>query len=1140
MACAAVQGLPESPVPSPSYGDLPLHFEPMPGPGFVARGTAHVLQLEPDEAVLTLCAESGRNCALHLQWAGGNSQAALDGERLLPGRSHYLRGRDVTRWRTGVPHFSSVRYTGVYPGVDLLFYGEPRRLEYDFIVEPGADPSGIRLAFTLEAPSPGGTASIVPALEPNGDLVFATPSGEVRLLSPRAYQESPDGLRQQVAASFLLGSRGDVAFRTGPYDSTRPLVIDPVLVYGTYLGGSGLDYAYDIAVDTVGNSYVIGNTMSTDFPVSPIALQPENGGGEGVGDVFIAKLNPSGTSLVFCTYLGGSDNDGGVGIALDGERNVYVTGGTDSADFPVTPGSWQSEKAPGRDAFFSKLSGGGDALLYSTFLGGGASDCGVDLAIDGTGRAFVAGWTFSMDFPTTAGVSQPVFGGGHHDAFVCSLDAAGAGLLYSTYLGGAGQEDARSIALDTGGHAYVTGYTSSQDFPVTPAAFQPAYQGGDFDAFVTKLDPEGAALVYSTCLGGTEADSGRGIAVDAAGCAYVTGDTNSWNFPATLGSFQPMFSGGDRDAFVYKLNPEGAAPVYGTFLGGGSTDYGYAVAIDATGNAYLTGYTYSTDFPVIAGTLQPAYGGSQDAFVTKLNRFGSLLSFSTYLGGTLWEKGNGIGLDGARNLYVAGSTGSSNFPITVSSVQPLASGGGSCAFVVRMATDSDPEGEGEGSPDGAAEGEGQTEGAGLRVWLVGSPSRTLNAGSSVTFTVGISGYTGAVTYEWWFKPLDAADFSPIYAPNSPIFVRNNLRVSDSGKYRCSVTDQEGMALSPSFTLTVLGSEGEGGGDGEGIIEGEGTPEGGVEGTPEGEGGAEGLPEGEGFAEGQPEGTADGEGSIEGEGAADGEGAIEGEGSFDGEVPCNVEIFSGPLRIPLMDRGLTIANLAVPASGVIRDLNVTLGIEHPDLTQLLAQLISPQGMEVFLFLYPEQGGANLADTVFDDDAETVFADGAAPFAGNYAPVMPLQLFNGGNMHGTWALRLVDSQAGITGYLNGWGLSFNPCLPEGEGEGTDEGQPQPLFHTADTDSSGQFNLTELLRVIQFFNSGGYHCDPLGEDGFAPGSGDSSGPRHDSDYLEPPWRIDLTELLRLIQFYNIRGYHRCEGSEDGFCTGPAPPAA
>ena len=395
------------------------------------------------------------------------------------------------------------------------------------------------------------------------------------------------------------------------------------LVYSTYLGGSATEGgAIGIAVDSVGNAYVTGGTTSTDFPTSAGAFQTALAGGS---DAFVTKLNAAGSALIYSTYLGGTGHEGGFfRIALDAAGNAYVAGHTDSADFPITPGAFQSTFVGNVAAYVTKLDPAGSALVYSTYLGGSSIQIGgsffkqtISIAVDSAGNAHVAGGTTSNTFPTTPGAFQPVFGGGLADAYVTKFDATGSALLYSTYLGGGGFEQAWGIALDVAGNAYVTGSTSSNDFPVSAAAFDTVLDGNS-DAFVTKLNATGSALAYSTYLGGSLDEGGAGIAVNSLGEAHVTGSTTSMNFPVTAGAPQTAFGGGFTDSFITKLNASGAALVYSTYLGGTSDDDGFGIALDAAGNAYVTGQTSSTNFPTTPGAFQTSFGGVADAFVVKL------------------------------------------------------------------------------------------------------------------------------------------------------------------------------------------------------------------------------------------------------------------------------------------------------------------------------------------------------------------------------------------------------------------------------------------------------------------------------------------------------------------------------------------
>jgi len=484
------------------------------------------------------------------------------------------------------------------------------------------------------------------------------------------------------------------------YDASRPLVIDPVVLsYSTYLGGSGDDQGFGIAVDTDGNAYVTGRTDSANFPTISGAFQPTGGS---TTDAFVTKLNPAGSALVYSTYIGGSGFDSGAGIAVDAAGNAYVTGFTGSTNFPTTAGAFQTTFANGAnfggDAFVTKLDPTGSTLVYSTYLGGDSDDQGFGIAVDTNSNAYITGYTLSANFPTTPGAFQRIFVSGSigdADAFVTKLDPTGSAQIYSTYLGGSAYDGGSGIAVDAASNAYVTGITRSTNFPTTGGAFQTAFAStSDFnaDAFVTKLDSTGSSLVYSTYLGGGSDEAGAGIAVDASGSAYVTGRTNSFVFPTTPGAFQPVgFSNGLYDAFVTKLDPAGSALVYSTRLGGSANDVGSGIVVDTDGNAYVVGSTFSDNFPTTPGAFQPIHAGGWDVFVTKLHLTGSLL-YSTYLGGSGpfpehgggLDEGQGIAVDTAGNAYVTGRTISGNFPTTPGAFQPTRGGGIYDAFVAKI------------------------------------------------------------------------------------------------------------------------------------------------------------------------------------------------------------------------------------------------------------------------------------------------------------------------------------------------------------------------------------------------------------------------------------------------------------------------
>jgi beta-propeller repeat-containing protein len=681
-----------------AYGMLPLSFEVNQGQTdpqvkFLSHGSGYALYLTPTEAVLSLrkpalsgekdakklrgmleivspkgimrtdgLLSGGKSTVLRMRFVGSNRTPDVMGLEELPGKNNYFIGNDSKKWRINVPNYAKVEYKEIYPSVDLVYYGNQGQLEHDFILAPGANPS----AITMEIK---GADKLFIDLQ--GDLVCATGTGEVRLQKPVAYQEV-NGARKEIVSSYVLRDRDDVGFEFGPYDAGSRLVIDPVLSFSTYLGGSDFDFGLGIAVDSSGNAYVTGSTSSSNFPTTLGAFQTTSI----QGGTFVTKLNSTGSALVYSTYLDGS---GGFGIAVDSSGNAYVTGGA-GFNFPTTAGAFQRTLGGFQDAFVTKLNPDGSALVYSTYLGGSDFEEGRGIALDSSGSAYVTGGTSSTNFPTSTEAFQTTFGGGFLDTFVSKLNPDGSALVYSTYLGSSDFDEGLGIALDSSGNAYVTGGTSSTNFPTTPGAFQTTL-GGFQDAFVTKLNPDGSALVYSTYLG--SGDGGFGIALDSSGNAYVTGFAGSTQFPTTIGAFQTTFGGGFLDTFVTKLNPDGSGLVYSTYLGGSDDEEGLGIAVDSSGSAYVTGWTFSIDFPTTTGAFQTTLGGFQDVFVTKLNPNGSALVYSTYLGGNDVDKSFGIAVDSSGNAYVTGETFSTNFATTPGAFQ-VASGGNADVFVAKI------------------------------------------------------------------------------------------------------------------------------------------------------------------------------------------------------------------------------------------------------------------------------------------------------------------------------------------------------------------------------------------------------------------------------------------------------------------------
>jgi hypothetical protein len=665
------------------YGKLPLAFEPNQGQTdararFLARGGGMTAFFTDSGTVMVLSRGERRDpkamprerrepakveqAVVRMKLEKAAKPRHVAGVEKLPGVSNYFIGNDPKKWRTDVPHYARIEYEGVYPGIDLVWYGNQRQLEYDFVVAPGAEPKQIQVAYE-------GVESV--DVGADGELVLRTALGEVRQRQPRVYQEI-GGKRVEVGARYALAARNRVSFQLAQYDRKRELRIDPVvLVYSTYLGGD--DEGYGIAVDGAGSAYITGFTYSVNFPTQ----SPYQATLQGTYNVFVTKLTPAGNALVYSTYLGGSGEDEGYGIAVDGSGSAYVTGYTTSTNFP-TQSAYQTTLQGSQDAFVTKLSPAGSALVYSTYQGGSGSDWGSGIAVDGAGSAYVTGYTNSTNFPTQSPY-QATFQGGEYDAFVTKLTPAGNALLYSTYLGGSGIDQAYGVAVDGVGSAYVTGRTESTDFP-TRSAYQATCQG-NYDAFVTKLTPAGNALVYSTYLGGSDYDGGEGIAVDGAGSAYIAGYTGSTNFP-TQSPYQAI-NHSNTNVFVTKLTPAGSALVYSTYLGGSGEDYAWGIAVDGAGSAYVTGATWSADFPTQSAYQATSLGDWDGAaFVTKFTPAGSALVYSTYLGGSFVVQGAGIAVDTLGSAYVAGHTQSTNFP-TQSPYQATLQGEQS-AFVTKL------------------------------------------------------------------------------------------------------------------------------------------------------------------------------------------------------------------------------------------------------------------------------------------------------------------------------------------------------------------------------------------------------------------------------------------------------------------------
>lgn len=728
VAFAAVLGLASSllanTVGRRALENRDLSFQPMPGPSgqaerFQARGLDYRFEISPAAAQLILCRviapepvnalERGRLTepretvlrSLRLELVGADPTAAITGQTRKPGKINRLVGNKPAQWQHDLALYSRVHVESAYPGVDVVYYGNQQRLEYDFVVAPHGRPGQIALRFT-------GAQNVT--IEEGGDLLIQSGQETVRQPKPYVYQDV-DGKRLAVRASYDLRPDGTVGFKLGNYDRNRTLVIDPLLSYSTLFGGNSGDLALSVKLDGGGFIYVAGQTLSTQFPF-PIpsgAVQPGFGGGEINGDAFVAKFDPSGQTLVYFTYLGGSGNDGALDLAVDPAGNAFVCGFTDSLDFPTTSGAFDrtiggKKTSTGlfySDAFIAKLNPTGAALVYSTYLGGDRSEAADAIAIDPAGNAYVTGYTRSLEeFPILAPVQSRTEISGPIDAFVAKLNIAGSALVYCSYLGGRNSDEGQGIAADAEGYAYVTGYSSSPDFPLTTNAFRTLLNGKSggsgsvfaYDAFVARIAPSGGALLYSTFLGGANSDAGFRIALDADRNAFVTGGSASVDFPNTLTNVPGLSLGftndtfANYDAFLTRVNADGSLG-WSSRFGGSRDDVGWDVAVDGTGRAFVVGITSSTNFPVLnAVGFEPATNArpaTNTVFLASFSGAGTELAYSLQMGGSGDDMGYAVTVDPAGNAYLAGRTTSTNFP-TFATALSGALQGGNDAFLAKI------------------------------------------------------------------------------------------------------------------------------------------------------------------------------------------------------------------------------------------------------------------------------------------------------------------------------------------------------------------------------------------------------------------------------------------------------------------------
>jgi hypothetical protein len=703
------------------YGKIPLSFEINQGQAnsstrFLSHGIGYSLMLEDRDAVLILSNKEVRSVAQGASVRNSRENAAADvirmqligsrgtvhpvGTAKLDGTVNYFRGTFSSQWHTAIPTYRKVKYSNVYSGVDLVYYGNQRHLEFDFEVAPNGKAESIQLRFA-------GTKKL--SLDHGGNLSILGSRGRVSFHKPVIYQIDGEG-KHFIDGEFVLTTADTVGFHVGDYDRTKALIIDPILSYSTYLGTTGAGYA--ITTDADGNAYITGST-GLDFPTTDgVPEQVSVSQNKGLNSAFVTKLNASGTALIYSTYLSGTGNDFGKTIAVDHEGNAYIAGSTNSTDFPTTPGAFQREdKAVAyATSFITKLNSTGTTIIYSTYLGGshiknpnqftvpGTLDTPIFIGVNESGEAFVAGLSGATDFPTTAGCYQSVNNARATSTFLTRFNASGTALVYSTYLGGSGTEDPTGAFLDTSGNLYVAGATSSSDFPTTPNVLlrtSPGARGG-WNGFITKMNPAGTAPLYSTYF----YDAITAMAVDTSGETYVAGSTVFNSLPITPASFQSSVKPLSQNVFIAKLNSSASSLIYSTYLGGSKNDaggtgedYALSIALDPSDNAIVVGTTDSTDFPTTPGALSAQNTAwieslGLGAYITKFNATGTALLYSTYFGGSgdpTYNQGDDITAivaDTSGNIYATGATNSTDFPVTADAFQPYPLGQG--AFVAKF------------------------------------------------------------------------------------------------------------------------------------------------------------------------------------------------------------------------------------------------------------------------------------------------------------------------------------------------------------------------------------------------------------------------------------------------------------------------
>lgn len=619
-----------------------------------------------------LPAQTRRGVALRMRFENGCEAPRLLPRNRRPGPNHFFLGNDPQKWRRDVPGYASVRYAGVYPGIDVRLREGAKGLEYDFFLEPGADLS--QVVVRVE----GGRDL---ALGPDGALIIPTALGPVRQPPPDAWVRSPSGEREVECRFVLLGP--DRFGLVAAWDGTHPLFVDPAIIWSTFVGEAQLDQGWSVAEDLTGMVTVTGGTASPKFPTTTGAYDATHNGNS---DVFVCRLDRTGSTLLFSTFVGGSGVDLGRSVFLQMNRLITIAGYTASTNFPTTAGAFDQTHNGSNDCFVARLTPAGDALLWSSFLGGNGSDTVRTVRVQANGETtlmgVVGGVSNNTTFPTTVGAYDRTFNGSSQDAFATRFNAAGNKLVFSTFIGGSGVDYALASDLGPNGEVIMTGYASQNDYPTTKGAYDETWNGA-FDAFVTSLDPTGSKLLFSTFLGATGNDIGYALAVDSKGVTTIAGETDGrGGFPVTPGAFQSAFKG-SRDVFVARVDATGAKLVFSTLIGGTAFEGADGLALAPDGSTIVSGDTQSADYPVTPGAYATTLSGLRDVFVSHVGPSGGLLAYSTFLGGANHEWGYAVTRGTLGHVTVTGRTLSPKYPTTAGAYDTT-HGGNYDALVTRL------------------------------------------------------------------------------------------------------------------------------------------------------------------------------------------------------------------------------------------------------------------------------------------------------------------------------------------------------------------------------------------------------------------------------------------------------------------------